>query len=783
MDERGVENMVESIRRSGKILAPVRYSIAWHDATTAQWEVRRLHLNESISDLYTLRVQLVTRELGADVDSLLGSSCTITIAREVPGRAVHGIVRSVDLLSSADERLRVDLTIVPALALLGDRRDTRFWQDKTALEIVQDVLKKPLQELDRGLSVAADDAAYPRREYCVQYRETDLDFVRRLLVEEGIAFFFRHDLEGKAEVLTLLDPTAHAPALAHPELSELPVRPEGSGTVATESITAFDWRRGLTGTSTAQRDWDWQAAADAPYAHERPGKDDRGRVRETYDHDDRRLHTDNGKQRARRRLEAMTAAKDRGAGRSDVAALTPGHRIKLALHPRQELDGEYLLVRVEHRGDAPEQEEFSEKGQGPRYTNDFECVRSDIPLRPAMAPVRPRVSGPHTAIVVGPAGEEIHTDEFGRIKVRFHWDRISPPDDTASCWIRVAQTWSGTSWGTVFLPRIGMEVLVEFIDGDPDRPLVTGCVYNSTHGTPYPLPQSKTRSVIKSDSTPGGGGFNEISFEDAKGQEELFVHAQRDLKMVVLRDGGANTGRDDAASVGRDQNASVGNNRTASVGVNETMSVGANQTLSVGANQTVSVGANQTVSVGANQSTSVSANQSVSVSGDQSVSVQGSRTTSVTGSDTVAVTGERSVSVDGGLNEAITGGASLAVTGPHSVIVSAAESVTVGAGRTVMVGAEQTHVVGAVASLTAASVEHAAAGTYVVQAGGAVTIVSGPSVDVGAATVTIAASGSLSLVCGGSGITIDPGGVTINGGTIKIAGGSVDITGGIVKIN
>ncbi|MFZ6181319.1 type VI secretion system Vgr family protein [Nannocystis pusilla] len=758
------------------LLTPVLYSLTWHDAPAVDWRVRRIELLESISDLYTLRLHLLTEDLDADVDALLGASCTLTLARAVPERAVHGIVRSVDLRGVADERLRVELTVVPALALFAQRRDTRFWQDKTALDIVQEVLKAPLRELGRGLAVTADAQAYPRREYCVQYRETDLEFVRRLLAEEGIAFYFRHDLDDTAEVLTLLGLTQHAPELAHPDLSELPVRAPGGGAASTESIAAFDWRSDLAGTSTVQRDWDWQQAADAPYQHERRGRDSKNRVRESYDHDDRRLHADDGKQRARRRLEAMTATKDSGAGRSDVAALAPGHRIKLALHPRHELDGEYLLARVEHRGEAPEAEAFGDDERGgSRYDNSFECVRADVPLRPPLAPARPRVHGPHTAIVVGPAGEEIHTDEHGRIKVRFHWDRLSPADDTASCWIRVAQTWAGAGWGATFLPRIGMEVLVEFIDGDPDRPLVTGCVYNSTHGTPYPLPASKTRSAIKTESTPGGGGFNEISFEDAKGAEELFIHAQRDLKLVVLRDGGSNVGRDDAGSVGRDQNASVGNNRVASVGANETASVGANQTVSVGANQSISVGANQSISVGASQSTSIGA--------DQSVTVQGSRTTTVTGSDTVSVTGERSLSVDGGLNETITSGASLTVTGTRSVVVSAAATETVGASRTVMVGAAQTHTVAAAASLTAASIAQTAAGVYTVQAGGAMTLSAGPSADLGALAVTIAGAASILLTCGGSAIQLDPGGVTINAGTIKIAGGSVDITGGIVKIN
>ena len=744
----------------GRLLPPLLSSIAFHDAPAVDWRVRRFELVEEISQPYVLRMRLVTAELDADVDALLGASCTLTLAREVAERAVHGIVRSALLLGAKDERLRVDLTVVPALTLLDQRRDTRFWQDRTALEIVQDVLRVPLRELGREFAVLADASAYPKREYCVQYRETDLAFVRRLLAEEGIAHFFAHDLDGQAETLTLLDPTSHAPAIAHSELTALPVLPEGTGAVATESIVAFDWHRDLAGTTAVQRDWDWLRDTSLPYHHDESGRDPRDRDRATYDHDDRRLHDDDGKQRARRRLEAMTARQSLGLGRGDVAVLTPGHRMTLALHPRPELDGEYLLARVEHRGESPEQETFSDDpARTSGYTNSFECVHADVPLRPPPVPARPRVHGPHTAIVVGPAGEEIHTDEHGRIKVRFHWDRVSPADDTASCWIRVAQTWAGVGWGSVFIPRVGMEVLVEFIDGDPDRPLVTGCVYNAHHRAPYPLPDQKTRSALKTESTPGGGGFNEISFEDARGNEELFLHAQRDMKTTVLRDGGRTVGRDDAGSVGRDQTASVGNNRTASVGVDESMSVGSNQSLSVGSNQSISVGANQ------------------------STSVSGTRSTSVTGSDTVTVSGGRALTVDGGLAETISGGATLAVTGARSVVVSAAASETVGAARTVTVGAAQTHTVAAAASLTAASVAHSATGTYAVTAGGALTISAGPSADLGAVTINITGSGSVTVSAGGGAIKVSPGGVEINGPSIKIAGGSIDITGGVVKIN
>ena len=738
----------------------VRFGFTCPEGPTARWRVRRFALHESLSEPYRLELQLLAHDIDVAPHEFLGAACTVELERDGVGRRVHAVIDRVERLDAPPGYTQVRIFAGPALGLLAQRRNTRFWQGKTAPEILEEVLEGPLAEHGRGLRLQLDSAAYRPREYCVQFRESDLDFALRLMHEEGIVYAFDH--EGDAELLVLLGTTVGAEDLAVPALRFVA---RDAGAAHQQAIDRLDWSHSLRTTSVVQRDWDWREPGPS-YQHQRRGVDERNHDRERYDHDDRLLHADDGDVRARHKLETEVGPVQLGRGSSDVVELIPGRCFSLLHHPDHERDGRHFVLSVSHTGEAPEEDLHAQSGvERTRYANEFVCARPGAPFRSPQPPARPRVYGPQTAIVVGPESEEIHTDEHGRIKVRFHWDRISPPDDTASCWIRVAQTWAGPGWGGQFLPRIGMEVLVEFLDGDPDRPLVVGCVYNAVFRPPYALPDSKTRSGIKSESSPGGGGYNEISFEDAKGSEELTIHAQRDMNTRVLRDGGSDVGRDSGGSVGRDEKVSVGNNRTASVGVDESCSVGANQSISVGANQ----------------STSVGGNQSTSVTGNQSISVTGNRTRDITGSDTVTVTGSESVSVTGATTHTRTAAVTETMLATRALTVVGASDETFAAARTVNVGAALTHNVAAKAALTAPLIESLCT-LFKVEAGAGIEM-STVKAQVGAVTIALTASGSIVLSCGGSAIQIDPGGITLNAGTIKIAGGSVDITGGIVKIN
>jgi type VI secretion system secreted protein VgrG len=278
-------------------------------------------------------------------------------------------------------------------------------------------------------------------------------------------------------------------------------------------------------------------------------------------------------------------------------------------------------------------------GQGFEYQNRFTCIPAALPYRPARTTPRPFVHGCQTAVVVGPAGEEIFTDKYSRVKVQFHWDREGKKDANSSCWVRVASTWAGRQWGAIHIPRIGQEVVVDFEEGDPDQPIVIGSVYNADNMPPYALPANKTQSGIKSRSSLGGGAdnFNEIRFEDKKGSEQLFIHAEKNQDIEVENDETHWVGRDRTKTIDHDETVSVGNNRTETVGKNET--------ISIGENRTESVGKDESISVAGNQSLSVDKNRSIAVTGNQSTNIDGSRSVGVDKDDALSVTKKRTVSI------------------------------------------------------------------------------------------------------------------------------------------
>ncbi|MBA3545557.1 MAG: type VI secretion system tip protein VgrG [Nannocystis sp.] len=522
------------------LLPEVEYTLTVRDQPLA-WQVRRVELREALSTPYTLRIELLCEDPEQDPDALLGADARLTLARtDEHRRDIVGLILRVEQLGRLGDRRSLRLEIGPALALSAHRVDTRAWQRQSALQIVQAVLGDMLAALGRRLRLDLDPGACPPREYCVQYRESDLDLVRRLLHEEGIAFRFEHT--GDAETLVLFDTRERCP-----ELGTFPLVPRAAPIAAAEAVEHLTRARALGPTGVTQRDWVALLAADAPFTHAHDTSDERGRHRIRFEHEDRRIDADDGGRRARHKLERHAVARQRCVGGGDVLCFAPGHRFTLGDAPT----ADYLLLSVEHHGDIT---------TAPNYFNEFVCIPAGLPFRPALdEPARrPRVHGPHTAIVVGPEGEEIHTDEHGRIKVRFHWDSQQSFDEHGSCWIPIAQTWAGAGWGALFIPRVGMEVVVQFLDGDPDRPLVVGCVYNSLSTPPVDLPEHKTCSALVSESSPGGGLANQIRLEDARGRESLTVKSRRNLHTTAGHDHTATVANDHTVEIGQDHTTFVG---------------------------------------------------------------------------------------------------------------------------------------------------------------------------------------------------------------------------------
>ena len=545
-------------------LSPVVYAL--HVAGEPADTVVYLRLREALSEPYECEL-VVALPLDAPLPARwLGAPARVEMRHEALTRQVLGVVRRIEDLGATAVKQYLRLWVVPSLWHLSQRMDSRIFQNLNVPDIVQQVLRDAgAYEGDR-LTIAEALRELPPREYCVQYRERDLDFVMRLLQEEGVAFYFEHEGD-LGETLCLVDGTERRLHVATLDGEpSVPLLDDGGGTSDVETVHRFDWQASLRPTGTFLRDYDFTrpgAVLDlSPSVGGGPRSiyDQPARLNlHPWDDDAHAWRGHDGTRQARIRLEAEQLDALTAVGTGEVTGFMPGSAFKLRGHARHELDIPWLLVAVEHIahawGDVPE----DMSGRGPfasvvrslgvevpgltrdrrpddRYANRFRCVPSERPFRPARVTPRPLVHGAQTALVVGPAGEEIHVDHHGRIKVQFHWDRLGRYDEKSTCWIRTSQLWSGPGWGAMFIPRIGMEVVVTFLEGDPDRPLVTGCVYNGQNGVPYPLPEEKTKSTLKTNSSPTSGGYNELRFEDRRGSEQVYLQAERDWDTLVKHD-------------------------------------------------------------------------------------------------------------------------------------------------------------------------------------------------------------------------------------------------------
>jgi len=470
---------------------------------------------------------------------------------------------------------------------------------------------------------------------------------------------------------------------------------------------------------------------------------------------------DKGKQQAKIRLEALQAAHRSGYGVSDSPRLTPGYMFKLADATRTHLEGDYRLTSVTHHGEQPQVLDEGTAGEF-SYRSEFTCTDWALPFRASRLTPRPTVHGSQTATVTGPPGEEIHVDEHGRVKVQFHWDRKGKHDDTSSCWVRVSQGWAGNGFGMMFIPRVGHEVIVDFLEGDPDRPIVTGRIYTGFNTPPYPLPDEKTKSTIKSESSPGGGGSNELRFEDAKGNEEVYLHGQKDWNIVIEND--------KTQRVGHDESLTVGNDRTKMVGHDETETIANNRTIAVGSMHNEVIGANKTVVVGANLAVTVGAMTSFMTSG-VGATVQGCKTEHVTEDSSVTIDANSQTTVGGSVSES----------------VALARSEEVGATKMVTVGQSSAENIGGGKSVTAGgNITESAGKNIALSAGKHVNLSASENINASAGKkVTIAVGDKLTITCGSASVTISKNGdMSVQAKKLDVkASGDVTIKGSKVKVN
>ncbi|KDR48695.1 type VI secretion system tip protein VgrG [Pseudomonas aeruginosa] len=491
--------------------------------------------HEGISRPYRFELELVGERAGLDLETFLHRPAFLAFTPQ--GQGVHGLVYGAAQGDAGKRLTRYRLTLVPHLAYLAQRNNQRIFQHLTVPQIVALVLE------EHGILADAYrfqlGTRYPEREYCVQYDESDLHFVQRLCAEKGIHFHFRHSAE--AHLLVFGDDQTVFPRLGRPTAYV-----HDSGLVADEPvIKRFSLRLASRTTRTTRRDYDFEKPRLLLEAGNRPAADAPAEPDlEDYDYPGRFVDRQRGKLLSQRALERHRADRRLGEGVSDQPLLVSGHFLEIAEHPRAEWNDLWLLSEVFHEGKQPQVLEENVTSDTSASTDDFQqgyrnrflATPWEVFFRPPQEHPKPRVLGSQTAVVTGPPGEEIHCDRYGRVRVQFHWDREGQGDDKSSCWLRVASGWAGNGYGGIVIPRVGMEVLVDFLEGDPDQPLVSGCVYHAAHPVPYELPANQTRSVFKSLSSPGGGGYNELRIEDRKGQEQIFVHAQRDWDENIEHD-------------------------------------------------------------------------------------------------------------------------------------------------------------------------------------------------------------------------------------------------------
>ncbi|WP_081758423.1 type VI secretion system tip protein VgrG [Chania multitudinisentens] len=537
-------------------------------------------LSEMYSSPFVLNVGLASADPAVDFAAVLDQDATLFIWREgVLQRSVTGMVASFEQGDTGFHQTRYSMVIRPALWRTSLRRNSRIFQQENIESIITTLLK------ENGINefAFAFRNPHPAREFCVQYNETDFDFIQRLTAEEGIFYYFEFST-GKNTIVYADD------VGSLPKGAPLPYNPNVAAQAQELCITTFTRSAQVRPAMVQLKDYTFKnpywAAAFSKQSGELQNQ------RPDYEHFDfpgRFKDEQHGQDFTRYRLEGLRNDANLGQGQSNDFTLQPGQLFSLYNHPRGDLNHPWQLLAIQHSGSQPQALEQESGEQGTYLSNQFSFIPHTQTWRPTPLP-KPAMDGPQIAMVVGPASEEIYCDEFGRIRLQFLWDRYGQSDDNSSCWIRVTQPWAGQGWGMIAIPRIGQEVVVDFLHGDPDQPIVTGRTYHANNLPSIGLPAAKTQMAFRS-KTHKGEGYNELRFEDSKGAEGLFLHAQKDMNTVVLND------------------------RTTAVLANHAESVTLNQTVQIGENQSVQILANQGIQVKEMQNTLVGGDKITNVGG------------------------------------------------------------------------------------------------------------------------------------------------------------------------
>lgn len=586
--------------------------------TTLTTSVISFASKERISSPYLAEVSLASSS-EIKFKNIVQKEALLTLIGLESDRYIHGIVRKFEHTGKSGtdtnkEKYLYRAEIVPFTQLLSLEQDCRIFQNKNVQDIVTDIFKDSGVPSNR-YEFRLKNKEHKRR-FCVQYRETDLDFINRILQEEGIYYFYEHSKDNHFMVFAD-DPVYYKPIAGN---ATVVFKPPSGRVAETEVINAIEFSQRLCPGTYSQTNYNFKHVS-TPLETKDKSKDENVQKYEIYDYPGQYGDQDKGKKLSRINKEEYNALQEQAIGKSNCPRLLPGHTFSLDGYDLSSFDKEYLLIEVTAAGgQAQALEEVSGSGET-SYGNNFVAIPSSVSFRPKKSIEKPYIRGIQTATVVGPENEEIYVDEYGRVKVQFHWDRKGKKNEQSSCWLRCAQAWGGAGRGSMFIPRISDEVIVSFLEGDPDWPLITGSVYNGANLPLYDLPGNKTRSTIRTKSYPRSNGYNELRFEDKAGSEEVYLQGEKDWNILIKNDKGQ--------TVGNDETLTVGNNRAKMVGFNQTVSIGANHTEMIGANKTETVAINKAETIGVAKELTIGGLYQVSVGAAMNETVVAAKTEEV----------------------------------------------------------------------------------------------------------------------------------------------------------
>ena len=727
-----------------------------HTSLGGTWWAVSLTGREALGELYEFQLGLKSEDANIDCQSLLGEMAAVELSAQLgQSRYFSGQIVKVSARGLRGRHWYYEATLAPKLWHATRRSDFRIWQELTVQAIADQVLQANAINYEWRLK-----GSYKTWEYLVQYGETDFAFLSRLFEREGIYYWFEHGPGG--EKMILGDHFSTHETFAG--YGQIPFYPPDMAMADVDHYEEWCAEREPEPGRFTHADYDFQCPSkDLTTEHSDP----RGHLFDQYEiyaYPGNYVEPGDGKNYAMARLEALQCNQDTVELEGNVRGAVPGCRFTLFNHPRMDQNRDFLITSAYYEVTNNSYEAVADSEQS-QYHVRVGSIPADRQFRPRLRTPKPRTRGTETAIVVGPAGSEIHTDEYGRVKVHFHWDRYGARDGSDSCWIRVSTPWAGKGFGSVSIPRIGHEVIVDYEYGDPDRPLITGQVYNTETMPPWGLPAGQNQSGLLSRSTPGGAEGNALRFDDSAGSEQFMMHAQHNMDTTVNNNETHSVSVDRTTDIGANEACTVGGTRTTTVTGDESLTCEANRTKTVGGNETNSTTGTRTTTVTGDETLTCDANRTKTITGNETSTIVGNREKTVSGNETSTIVGNREKIVNGGETATITGDQIRVVEGAEDTTIVGTSDVTIGGALIHTVnGAREDHVDG-VYNLNVAGNMLTVTPNHNVQA---------MNHTVKAKAVSITGNSAVTFSVGSSSISISSFGINITGPVFVVDTGLID---------